>query len=71
MDSYERFYVPSDYEDERVKEAREISVNELFEKKERLYRDLERAVRLFEDETGVGVKSVTLNEHIFDIQLDI
>ena len=72
MDSYERFLVPDGYEKEKLKERRSISVNELFEKKERLVWDIMQDLDRFEMETGVKVKSVRFDsENVLEVRLDI
>jgi hypothetical protein len=72
MDSYEKFLVPDGYEREVLKERRNISVNELFEKKEILIRGLVSDFDRFEMSTGVKVKSVKFDwETGLEVLLDI
>lgn len=72
MDSYERFLVPDGYENEKLKERRSISVNELFEKKERLVLGIMQHFDRFELETGVKVKSFRFDlENGLEVRLDI
>lgn len=72
MDSYERFLVPDKYEKEKLKERRSISVNELFEKKERLVWGIMQYLDRFEMETGFKVKSVRFDsENGLEVRLDI
>lgn len=76
MDSYERFLVPDGYEQEKLKERRSISVNELFEKKAQLAIVIRNLVFEFEEGTGVNVESmvyddVSPNSSIKDVTINL